>query len=295
MPGWAAHGSATGGLPKMPVLIDTAGRYTTQDSNAAIDRAGWQAFLDLLKQTRPRQPLNGLIIAYPLSDIAQAPAAERLAHAAAIHRRIEELQTRLGVRMPVYVVFTKADLIAGFSEFFDDLDRERRAQVWGTTFELAADADGPVQSVARELARACGAVEHAAVRSDADGAEPGPARADCDVSWPDREPRAAADGIPPDCIWRHARRPAPLLRGVYITSGTQEGTPIDRLTGAMARAFGIDQTRAHSLQPRARTQLFPRTAIERCGLRARPCWSRTGPPPRGVASRCAQPDLQLRY
>ena len=31
------------------VLIDTAGRYTTQDSDAAVDRAGWDAFLDLLK------------------------------------------------------------------------------------------------------------------------------------------------------------------------------------------------------------------------------------------------------
>ena len=41
------------------VLIDTAGRYTTQDSNAAVDRAGWDAFLDLLQQD------------------AAAPAAER--------------------------------------------------------------------------------------------------------------------------------------------------------------------------------------------------------------------------
>ena len=121
------------------VLIDTAGRYTTQDSNAAVDRAGWDAFLDLLKQTRPRQPLNGLLVAFPLSDLAQAPAAERKAHAAAIRARIDELQTRFGVRMPVYVLFTKADLIAGFTEFFDDLDREKRAQVWGTTFELAHD------------------------------------------------------------------------------------------------------------------------------------------------------------
>ena len=32
------------------VLIDTAGRYTTQDSDAAVDRAGWEAFLDLLKR-----------------------------------------------------------------------------------------------------------------------------------------------------------------------------------------------------------------------------------------------------
>ncbi len=107
------------------VLIDTAGRYTTQDSNAAVDRAGWDAFLDMLKQTRPRQPLNGLLVAFPLSDIAQAAAAERKAHAAAIRGRIEELQTRFGVRMPVYMLFTKADLIAGFTEFFDDLDREQ--------------------------------------------------------------------------------------------------------------------------------------------------------------------------
>src|SRR5215472_10597831 len=107
------------------VLIDTAGRYTTQDSNAAVDRAGWDAFLDLLKETRPKQPLNGLLVAFPLSEIAQAPAAERTAHAVAIRGRIKELQTRFGVRMPVYMLFTKADLIAGFTEFFDDLDRER--------------------------------------------------------------------------------------------------------------------------------------------------------------------------
>ena len=34
-----------------------------------------------------------------------------------------------------------------------------------------------------------------------------------------------------------------------MTSGTQEGTPIDRLTGAMARSFGIDAQRAPSLRP----------------------------------------------
>ena len=30
-----------------------------------------------------------------------------------------------------------------------------------------------------------------------------------------------------------------LLRGVYFTSGTQEGTPIDRLLGAIGRRFGV--------------------------------------------------------
>ena len=33
-----------------------------------------------------------------------------------------------------------------------------------------------------------------------------------------------------------------LLRGVYFTSGTQEGTPIDRLLGAIGRRFGVAPT-----------------------------------------------------
>ncbi|MBP9905591.1 MAG: type VI secretion system membrane subunit TssM, partial [Rhodoferax sp.] len=34
------------------VLIDTAGRYTTQESNQSIDKAEWQGFLNLLKRFR---------------------------------------------------------------------------------------------------------------------------------------------------------------------------------------------------------------------------------------------------
>jgi type VI secretion system protein ImpL len=49
------------------VLIDTAGRYTTQDSDAKVDRAGWEGFLDLLKTTRARQPLNGVLVAISIT------------------------------------------------------------------------------------------------------------------------------------------------------------------------------------------------------------------------------------
>ena len=79
------------------VLIDTAGRYTTQDSDAGVDKAGWEGFLDLLKRTRQRQPLNGVIVAIALADIAAAPREERLAHARAIRKRIKELTARLGL------------------------------------------------------------------------------------------------------------------------------------------------------------------------------------------------------
>ncbi len=44
------------------VLIDTAGRYTTQDVNPAVETSVWMGFLDLLKRHRPRQPINGVIV-----------------------------------------------------------------------------------------------------------------------------------------------------------------------------------------------------------------------------------------
>jgi type VI secretion system protein ImpL len=34
---------------------------------------------------------------------------------------------------------------------------------------------------------------------------------------------------------------APMLRGVYFTSGTQEGSPIDRVLGTLARSFNLER------------------------------------------------------
>ena len=37
------------------VLLDTAGRYTTQDSYETVDRAAWKGFLELLRRHRRRR------------------------------------------------------------------------------------------------------------------------------------------------------------------------------------------------------------------------------------------------
>ncbi|MFM8332861.1 MAG: type VI secretion protein IcmF/TssM N-terminal domain-containing protein, partial [Candidatus Methylumidiphilus sp.] len=65
------------------VLLDTAGRYTTQDSHQAVDAAAWQGFLQLLKKYRPQRPLNGALVALSLSDLLRQTEEERALHAAA--------------------------------------------------------------------------------------------------------------------------------------------------------------------------------------------------------------------
>ena len=104
------------------VLIDTAGRYTTQDSDAKADRASWLSFLDLLRTNRPRQPINGVIVAISIADIATLSPTEVAAHADAIRKRLNELHEDLKVDFPVYAMFTKMDLVSGFTPYFADLD-----------------------------------------------------------------------------------------------------------------------------------------------------------------------------
>ncbi len=231
------------------VLIDTAGRYTTQDSDAAVDRAGWEGFLDLLKRTRFRQPLNGLIVVIALTEIATAPREERLAHARAIRRRVKEIEEKLAVRLPVYAVFTKADLLAGFTEFFDDLDREKRGQVWGATFALTDREAGPAGGFTPEFQAL---IERLNSRLfDRLQAERSPPRRGLIAGFPAQVASLATPlaEFLQDAFGGSRLDPAPMLRGFYFTSGTQDGTPIDRLTGVLARSFGMDQRRAPSLRP----------------------------------------------
>jgi len=231
------------------VLIDTAGRYTTQDSDSAVDKAGWDAFLASLKRTRARQPLNGVIVAISMTDIAAAPQAERMEHARAIRRRVKELYEKLGVKVPVYALFTKADLIAGFTEYFDDLDREKRGQVWGMTFPLKTVEGGAAGAFTTEFGLLVDVLNQRLI--DRLQQERSAERRAMIAGFP---AQVASLKLPlaefvQEAFGGSRLDPAPLLRGVYIASGTQEGTPIDRLTGAMARNFGIDQRRAASLRP----------------------------------------------
>lgn len=223
------------------VLIDTAGRYTTHDSHRAADRGAWLGFLDLLVRYRPGRPLNGVLLTLSVSDLLNANPAKRLAHARELRARIDELHARLGIRLPIYVLVTKTDLLAGFVEFFADFDKDERAQVWGVTFPYDTDetSDDPLARMPSDLAALERRLDECLIdRLQAEH---------------DRDRRAAIYTFPQQ--WRVLHQtllellpvifgeapdgPRPFLRGLYFTSATQEGTPMDRAIGGLARALGL--------------------------------------------------------
>jgi type VI secretion system protein ImpL len=248
------------------VLIDTAGRYTTQDSQSAVDAASWLGFLKLLKHHRRRQPLNGVIVAISLSDLCELGEADRLAHAKAIRKRLRELHDELGVRIPVYVLFTKADLIAGFVDFFDSLGKEERDQVWGMTFALddGKNEDGAIAQFAPEFDLLLARLNDRMLERV--------------HQEPDVQRRRLIYGFPQQIaslrdvateflteIFRPSRLEArPLLRGCYFTSGTQNGTPIDRLLGAMAGQFGLQRASVTAFSGTGRSYFLTRAIRDVC-------------------------------
>ena len=111
------------------ILLDTAGRYSVQDD----DRDEWFSFLDLLKKHRSRAPINGILIAVSVAELVTGPTSASHELAKSLRTRVQELTERLGVHAPVYVIFTKADLVAGFTDFFADSERAERERIWGAT------------------------------------------------------------------------------------------------------------------------------------------------------------------
>ncbi len=232
------------------VLIDTAGRYATQESDKDVDASAWDNFLALLKKTRPRQPINGVLLTVNIQDLLQQGTAERQEHATKLRARLNELHAKLGVRAPVYVLVTKADLIGGFNESFEALDKDGRDQVWGFTFDAQAPAGEDPMAAFPALYQQ---LQQRLVSQLVDRLEGERDVLKKSAIFAFPQEFAALQGVLADFLKQVFSgggqvETAARVRGVYFTSGTQEGSPIDRVMGALGRSFGIDQ-RAAAIAP----------------------------------------------
>jgi len=242
------------------VLIDTAGRYTTQDSDEEADSQAWGGFLKMLRKFRKRQPINGAIVAISLSDLSMQDARARKLHADAVRHRLKELREKLGVRFPVYILFTKADLIAGFAEFFENLDRESREQVWGFTYKLkkGKKTPEPMEAFDEQFAALLNQVNNLSLERLQQETDPQRRGLISGFAQQIASLQGVAKEFLNDAFQEDKFSDRQLLRGIYFTSGTQEGTPIDRLMMGMARTFGIGRQAIGSGSGQARSYFLKR-------------------------------------
>jgi type VI secretion system protein ImpL len=216
------------------ILLDTAGRFATEED----DHDEWMAFLDMLRRLRPERPLDGLMVAVSAPDILAASESDRETLATKLRARLDEVLHRLEVVLPVYLVLTKVDLVAGFVEFWSDLGKPQRAQVWGASF----DQDDPRRD---DLGRAVEA-EFDTLVQGLHGrllyrlpAERNLERRTRIMQFPVelRALRSPLSHFAEALCRPSADRERPLLRGFYLTSATQVGRPVERILSGMVRGF----------------------------------------------------------
>ncbi len=225
------------------VLLDTAGRYTTEQD----DHHEWLEFLGMLRKHRRQQPLNGAIVAISIADLLTADSKEVDRHVKIIRDRIDELINRLGCVFPIYIVFTKCDLLYGFSAFFADLDEQEREQVWGmwlghnsaetVSSEFKNGIDKLYQRLCEIRLHKLSMIRKAETKSEL-------------FNFPGQF--EAGKHLLCDFIERLTKenpyQDTPNFCGIYLTSATQEGTPIQKILGQIRQAFGyVDEDPAAAL------------------------------------------------
>ncbi|HEX3343879.1 MAG TPA: type VI secretion protein IcmF/TssM N-terminal domain-containing protein, partial [Polyangiaceae bacterium] len=221
----------------------SAGRYATE----ADDHDEWMSFIDMLRKYRPQKPINGVIVAISVTDLMEATDEQIDSYAKRLRARIDEVTNRLHMVVPVYVMFTKVDLVAGFVEFWGDLRKSERAQIWGTTLPLdGADKrdnarafdeefDGLVERVHSRALTRVGSERQTEVRQRI-------------YQFP-LEFAALKQNLQDfvgALFTQNSFQDTPILRGIYFSSGTQEGRPIDRVIGGMMRAFNLPSPAEHA-------------------------------------------------
>lgn len=234
------------------IFLDTAGRYTTEES----DSAEWLGFLDLLKKYRPKTPLNGVMVGISITDLMGKPEDVEF-HAATIRKRLDELISRLGVHFPVYLVFTKCDLVQGCIEFFSDLNARETEQVWGYTLTTG-------EQNSREHAQ----IFRTAYKKILDTLEN--IRLTRLNALLKREDRRKIYSFPDEMAMlkdplttfvnrlfqNNPFQENPIFRGFYFTSGTQEGVPVDQVIQSIARQYNLPNYGANEFPEQRETKSY---------------------------------------
>ncbi|HXX93858.1 MAG TPA: type VI secretion system membrane subunit TssM, partial [Planctomycetota bacterium] len=228
------------------ILLDTAGRYTTE----LDDREEWVGFLELLKKARKSKPINGVLVAVSVSDLLAASEQELEAHAKTIRERIDELTQRLQLVFPVYLLFSKCDLLQGFVEFFEDFTKQDRAQAWGCSLPFSPTGTQDYRQIFEdETQQMFRALTHQRLGSLV--AERPPGKKQNIFVFPlqfQAASRKLAEFV--GLLFRpNPFQETSVFRGFYFTSGTQEGTPIDQVIRSMSAAFGLKEEAASGAAP----------------------------------------------
>lgn len=116
------------------VIVHVSGRLTLyEDENQVLTSSHmlWTRLLNLFTNHRSSIPIDNLVVTFSCEDIINDTDEELLAKAEYLFSKIWEAKQQFGLKFPVYVIFTKLDVIPGFESFCEILDDDIRQEMFG--------------------------------------------------------------------------------------------------------------------------------------------------------------------
>lgn len=219
------------------ILLDTAGRYSVHEE----DRTEWLGFLSLLKRHRPKAPINGIIVTASIAELTGSKPEFAINLAKNLRQRVQELTEKLEVFAPVYVMFTKTDLITGFTEFFSGSERHEYDRVWGATLPYEPDEKRDVVALFDERFEELydGLKEISVAQMSINrGNKLSPGQLSFPLEFSTIKP--ALRSFLATLFETNPFQYKPIFRGFYFTSALQEGETNSAAAQRIATRFGLD-------------------------------------------------------
>ncbi len=220
------------------IVLDTAGRYAFEVQNAP-DRAEWDRFLGLLKRTRKNKTINALLVTVPTDTLLRMNEDELRFYAQHLRGKLNDLITRLGIVFPVYLIVTKTDLVEGFVDFFQRYPASRVREAVGRTITDARSSAG-LQAACRTLDDLYDRLCSMSLRLMVEGDTGAPSQPYLLFPEEFRNLTERLKALITDLLRENIYMENPLLRGIYFTSGTQEGRTIATAFAQVADNLQLD-------------------------------------------------------
>ena len=101
-------------------MIDTAGKYAIPFDQVS-DTEEWSKFLKILITCKKKGPINGIIVTIAADKLLLTLPESLEEDGWEIRKRLDDIIQATRVKVPVYVLITKCDLIQGIPQFCNNL------------------------------------------------------------------------------------------------------------------------------------------------------------------------------
>ena len=122
------------------VVMDVHGSLVIEEHKATADEHGWRTILNLLGRYRSKRPLDGIILTISAAELygrEQLSPENINARAKFLSQKLMAAQYLLGLRLPVYIIITKCDVLPGFQSFCHELPPAQQHNMFGWSVPYA--------------------------------------------------------------------------------------------------------------------------------------------------------------